>query len=209
MDHGTLTLYFPEEQCFLTCYFIVCSNLACECVLSQFSCVRLYATPWTVTCQGPLSMGFSNKESWSGLPCPSPEDLPNPGIEPTSLKSSALVDGFFTTSTTWEAPEATLEHKLPWIIRIGCTSEVSSLHPGLCLLLLEGRRKNAVLSSQSSSSPLAEKPEVWNRLNQPEIKTETLCVWAAERNSRVLLSVKEGQESYGMSLIATTFTKKV
>ena len=39
------------------------------------------ATPWTVACQAPLSMGFSRQEYWSGLPCPPPAGLPNPGIE--------------------------------------------------------------------------------------------------------------------------------
>ena len=47
-------------------------------------------------------MGFSRQESWSGLPCPPPGDLPNPGIEPTSLTSPALAGGFFTLSATWE-----------------------------------------------------------------------------------------------------------
>ena len=42
------------------------------------------ATPWTVACQAPLSMGFSRQEYWSGLPFPSPGDLPDPGIEPGS-----------------------------------------------------------------------------------------------------------------------------
>ena len=46
--------------------------------------VRLFATPWTVAYQAPLSMGFSRQEYWSGLPFPSPGDLPNPGIEPRS-----------------------------------------------------------------------------------------------------------------------------
>ena len=46
--------------------------------------VRLFATPWTVACQAPLSMGFSQQECWSGLPFPSPGDLPDPGIEPGS-----------------------------------------------------------------------------------------------------------------------------
>ena len=50
-------------------------------VLSR-SVVSDFATPWTITCQAPLSMGFSRKEYWSGLPCPPPGDLPNPGIEP-------------------------------------------------------------------------------------------------------------------------------
>ena len=65
-----------------------------------------YATLWTVTHQDPLFMGLSRQEYWSGLPCPPPGDLPNPGTEPTSLMSPALAGSFFTTSTTWEAPEA-------------------------------------------------------------------------------------------------------
>ena len=53
----------------------------CVCVLSHFSHVRLFATLWTVDRQAPLSMGFSRQEYWSGLPCPPPEDLLNPGIK--------------------------------------------------------------------------------------------------------------------------------
>ena len=48
------------------------------------SCVRLFATPWTISYQVPLSMGFSRKEYWSGLPFPSPGNLPDPGIKPSS-----------------------------------------------------------------------------------------------------------------------------
>ena len=51
------------------------------CMLSH---VQLFATPWTVTHQAPLFMGFSRQEYWSELPFSSPEDLPGPGIEPTS-----------------------------------------------------------------------------------------------------------------------------
>ena len=47
-----------------------------------FSHVQLFVTPWTVTYQVPLSMGFSRQEYWSGLPFPSPGDLPYPEIEP-------------------------------------------------------------------------------------------------------------------------------
>ena len=72
------------------------------CVCCCFSPIRLFVTPWTVVCQAPLSLEFSRKEYWSGLPCPSPGDLPNPGMEPTSLMSPALAGGFFTTSATWE-----------------------------------------------------------------------------------------------------------
>ena len=62
-----------------------------------------FATPWTVASQAPLSMEFCWQEYWSGLPCPPPEDLPNPGIEPTSLASPELAGRFFTTSANWEA----------------------------------------------------------------------------------------------------------
>ena len=57
-----------------------------------FSRVRLFATPWTVVYQAPPSMGFSREEYWSGLPFPSPVDLPDPGIEPESpvLQADAL-----------------------------------------------------------------------------------------------------------------------
>ena len=47
--------------------------------------VQLFATPWTVAHQAPLSMGFLRQEPWSGLPCPPPWDLPHPGIKPVSL----------------------------------------------------------------------------------------------------------------------------
>ena len=66
------------------------------------SCLTLFDL-WTVAYQAPLSVGFSREEHWSGLPCPPLADLPDPGIEPASLRSSALAGRFFTTSATWEA----------------------------------------------------------------------------------------------------------
>ena len=72
-------------------------------MLSCFSHVLFFATLWTVACQAPLSMGFSRQEYWSGSPCPPPGDLSDPEIEPTSLTSPALAEGFFTTSVSWEA----------------------------------------------------------------------------------------------------------
>ena len=54
--------------------------------VKSLSCVRLFAFPWTVAYQASLSLGFSRQEYWSGLPFPSPGDLPNPGIEPGSPK---------------------------------------------------------------------------------------------------------------------------
>ena len=58
-------------------------HVACGGGLVTKSCLTL-ATPWTVARQAPLSMGFSRQEDWSGLPFPSPGDLPDPGIEPGS-----------------------------------------------------------------------------------------------------------------------------
>ena len=52
--------------------------------MKSLSHVRLFVTPWTVAYQAPLSMGFSRQEYWSGVPFPSPKDLPDPGIEPRS-----------------------------------------------------------------------------------------------------------------------------
>ena len=60
------------------------------CMSRRFSRVWLFATLWTVACQGPLSMRFSRQEYWSGLPCPPPGDLPNPGVEPTSPVAPGL-----------------------------------------------------------------------------------------------------------------------
>jgi len=66
-------------------------------MLSHFSHVRLFATPWTIARQAPLSMEFSRQEYWSGFPFSSPGYLPDLGIKPTSPVSPALAGGFFTT----------------------------------------------------------------------------------------------------------------
>ena len=96
------------------------------------SCPTL-CDPMDCSLQASLSMGFSRQESWSGLPCPSPGDLPNPGIELTSLMSPALASGFFTTSATWEAPHlnpVAIKHMTcPW--DIGRWSWKTQSIPGL------------------------------------------------------------------------------
>ena len=71
-----------------------------DCCCSVKNHVRFFAMPWTVVSQAPLSMGFPRHEYWSGLPFPSPRNLPNPWIEPTSLESPPLAGEFFTTSAT-------------------------------------------------------------------------------------------------------------
>ena len=69
---------------------------------SHFSHVQLFATPWTVTCQAPVH-GILQARILEWAAISFSRDLPDPGIEPTSLLSLALAGGFFTTSATWEA----------------------------------------------------------------------------------------------------------
>ena len=74
--------------------------------------LQLYLTlcnPMDYNLQAPLFMGFSRQEYWRGLPCPSPGDLPNPGVEPMCLMSPALAGRFFTTSATWEISNCVIQ----------------------------------------------------------------------------------------------------
>ena len=92
------------------CHFL----LQCIRVKSQSELAQLRSTlrdPMDCTHQAPPSMGFSRQEYWSGLLSPSLGDLPDPGIEHGSLKSSALAGEFFTTCVTWEA--LLLSHSTP------------------------------------------------------------------------------------------------
>ena len=74
--------------------FLFTPMLLFAAAVESLSCVQLFATSRTVALQAPLSMGFPRQEGWSGLPFPSPGDLPDPGIEPMS---PALAGGFLTT----------------------------------------------------------------------------------------------------------------
>ena len=69
------------------------------CVLNCFSRVQFCVTLWIIARQAPLSLGFSRREGWSGLPCAPPGDLPKPWIKLTSFMSPALADRFFTTES--------------------------------------------------------------------------------------------------------------
>ena len=73
-------------------------------VLSRFSRVWLFVTPWTIAHQASLSVGFPRQKYWSELPFPSPGYLPDPGIKSESLISPALAGRFFTTRATREVP---------------------------------------------------------------------------------------------------------
>ena len=78
------------------CVYVLCAK--------SLSCAWLFAAPWTVAHQAPLSMRFSRQEYWNGLPFPPLGNLLKPGIEPTSLTPHALSGRFFTTSAILEAP---------------------------------------------------------------------------------------------------------
>ena len=85
----------------LLCIFLSLYSL-CAWMLGVLSWVPLFTTPWTAARQAPLSMGFSRQEYWSGLPCPPPEDHPNPGIEPMPPAAPALQGGFFAEEPLWK-----------------------------------------------------------------------------------------------------------
>ena len=76
------------------------SFFMCACCAQWLQCCLTLWAPRGCSPPGAPSMGFSRQEHPSGLPCPPPGDLPNPGIGPTSLEAPALAGGFFTTSAT-------------------------------------------------------------------------------------------------------------
>ena len=77
--------HFRKKYIYMCIYICYMNISACYAwVLSYFSCVQLFVTLWTVSRQAPLSMGFCRQAYWSGLPCPPPGDLPNPGSIPKS-----------------------------------------------------------------------------------------------------------------------------
>ena len=100
--------------------------------------VQLFVTLWTAACQAPLSMGFSRQEYWSGLPCPPPGDLPDPGIKPASPASSTSQVGSLPLSHRvslnqlqvyiYPLPFGPLYHLPPHPSRSSQSTELSSLH---------------------------------------------------------------------------------
>ena len=90
MDDTRKAILAKYPESFSTCVH--------ACVLSCLSHVQLFVTWWTIACQASLSMGSSRQEYWSGLPCPPQGDLPDAGIKPVSLMSSALEGEFISCS---------------------------------------------------------------------------------------------------------------
>ena len=110
-------------------------------MLSHFSHVWFFATLWTIACQAPLSMGFSRQEYWSGLPCPTPGDLPDPRIEPSLLCLLHWQVGSLILAPSWVSVQFShsvvsnslwpheLEHARP-----PCPSPTPGVHPNSCPL---------------------------------------------------------------------------
>ena len=96
-----------------------------------------------------MSMGFSKQEYWSGLPCPPPGDLHDPGIKPSSLLSPPLAGGFFTTSTTWEAHIYTIRHKMTNENLLYSTGNSLMLHDNLNGKGIQGGRYSRFTSVYS------------------------------------------------------------
>ena len=114
------------------------------CLLSCFNRVWICVTLWSVAHQVPLSMGFSRQEYWSGLPCPPPGDLPDPGI-----MSPALAAGFFTTTATWVSENHSVMSNTLWPHGLYSPPR-SSIHETLPARILEWV---AVPFSRGSSQP--------------------------------------------------------
>ena len=129
------------------------------CVLSHFGHVQLFATPWTVAHQAPLSMGFCRQEYWSGLPCPPPGNLPDPEIKlmslaPPGLQADSLPLGH-QGSTKYTVTKDNS--------RVGCVSSTEGS--------LYGVRSISVL--MNSRSLLAKQPSL--HLGLPDNKDPLLC----------------------------------
>ena len=119
--------------------------------IKLFSCVRLFATQWTVARQTPLSMGFP-RQYRSGLPCPPAGDLPDPGSKPGSLMSPGLASEYFTTSAIWDSsPIYLLWNTAPWCSELLPLPDVML---SICLLPLGLPWHVWALQGQGSTSSL-------------------------------------------------------
>ena len=135
----------------VSCYILVLLLFGCSVVSDSF------ATPWTIALQACQSLGLSRQESWSGLPCLSPGDLPDPGIKPESLMSPVLAGGFSTTRATWEAHLLVQGSYIPYdfiISFISCQKLLFILY--ILSLISSSCLQREGSSSKQPSLPIAE-----------------------------------------------------
>ena len=125
----------------------------------MLSRVWLFAIPWTVACQAPLSMGFPRQEYWDGLPFSSPGDLPYPGIERTSLVSPGLAGGFFATVSSGKnslgyrkgEPKWSLESLCWWDIGESRKTKIMEFS-GLSIREMKATKKKPLRSAEKSAT---------------------------------------------------------
>ena len=157
--------------------------LSCQCEKWKYQSLRhvwLFVTPWTVACQAPLSMEFSRQEYWNGLPSPSPEDLPDTGIEPGSpaLQADAL-----PSEPPWK-PACSLNSELLNPAKFAHSSQSLHLLWAQNSCLFSPPPNPDVADSHSSSSPLlgchhpGESPpcQVYARCSRPHAHSPPLLV---------------------------------
>ena len=144
-ENGTLPMGIHLGLFVLLTLFVIPSphfvlQLFRRSMLTHFSRVQLFSTLWTVAHQAPLSIGFSRQEHWSGLLLLPPGDLPDPGIQPTSLMSPALAGGIFTTNATWKAPSQGKGWGSVWrTVGMRGTGPQPSQNTRACLCLSRGK----------------------------------------------------------------------
>ena len=97
-------MYIDTQWKTMQSFLEMLKNRTSVCAKSPQSCPTL-CNPVDCSPPGPLPVGLSRQEYWSGLPCSPPGDCPNPGIKATPLMSPGLAGRFFTTSANWETPE--------------------------------------------------------------------------------------------------------
>ena len=135
-----------HETCVCVCVCVCVSVSVCA-QAQSLSCVWLFATPWMVVCQAPLSIRFSRQEYWNGLLFPSPGDLPDPGTEPMSSACPALAGRFSTI-----VPPGKLPSKWSKFFFLKITlhftllnKRVGKLRMDVCLILYEVLRRGKEL----------------------------------------------------------------
>ena len=152
----------------------------------------LFAAPWTVVRQAPLSLGSSRQEYWRGLPHLPPGGLPDPAMEPISLRSPAMAGRFFPSRATWEDGIIQIPYS-GWLKQKTSISNHSVLSPSFShtgLLALLGRKKKVTMSLSGSPAPMPlcdSSPALFGFLLQCHLRREVFPETLPERQQLCLL----------------------
>ena len=178
----------------------------------SLSCVQLFATPWTVAYQAPSSMRFSRQEYWSGLPFPSPGDLPEPGIKPGSLtlRADALTSEPPGKAMVFKVVMyrcESLGHKEGWALKNWC-SQIVVLKKTLENLCTARRSNQSILKEIKSEYSLEGlllklKLQCFGHLTQPANSLEKNLMLGKIEGKREEGS--RGWDGHGASLTLCTW----